>query len=195
MYEQTSSWTVGQIAAQAPVYDAAGEKVGRVEEYVRPGEYLLVEKGWFTIHDMYIPARDIARADDQGVYLRIMKDQLRDPRYATPPTVAADTGTPPATAAETLDRGGRGAAAQPVAPAQPEAAPSTVGTAEIGDAFQERDFEVPVLGETVTVGKRVRGVEEVHLHKEVVTETEQVHDTVRKERVDVEETGSDVVAP
>jgi len=58
--------------------------------------------------------------------------------------------------------------------------------ANLGDAFQERDIDVPVMGEEAVVGKRVREVEEVRLHKEAVTEQQQVSDTVRKERVIVD---------
>jgi uncharacterized protein (TIGR02271 family) len=54
------------------------------------------------------------------------------------------------------------------------------------DAFVEQDIEVPVMGETVVTGKRVVGVEEVRVHKDVVTEQEQVTDTVRKEEVSVD---------
>ena len=54
------------------------------------------------------------------------------------------------------------------------------------DAFQERDIEVPLMGEEVVVGKRAHVVEEVRLRKDQVTENEQVSDTVRKERVVVE---------
>jgi uncharacterized protein (TIGR02271 family) len=54
------------------------------------------------------------------------------------------------------------------------------------DAFTERDIDVPVMGEKATVGKRVSGVEEVAIHKEVVTDQQNVSDTVRKERVTVD---------
>ncbi len=54
------------------------------------------------------------------------------------------------------------------------------------DAFQGKDIEVPVMGEEAVVGKQVREVEEVRLHKDVVTENQQVSDTVRKERVTID---------
>lgn len=54
------------------------------------------------------------------------------------------------------------------------------------DAFQERDIDVPVMGEQVTAEKRAKVNEEIHLHKRAVTENQQVSDTVRKERVNVE---------
>ncbi len=56
------------------------------------------------------------------------------------------------------------------------------------DAFTEQDIEVPVMGEEAIVGKQVRATEEVRLHKDAVTEQQQVSGTVRKERVTVEGT-------
>lgn len=54
------------------------------------------------------------------------------------------------------------------------------------DAFTERDIDVPVMGEQVTAEKRATVGEEIYLHKRAVTENQQVSDTVRKERVNVE---------
>ncbi len=56
------------------------------------------------------------------------------------------------------------------------------------DAFTERDISVPLMGEEVVTAKRAHVVEEVRLHKDQVTETEQVTDSVRKERVVIEGT-------
>ena len=55
------------------------------------------------------------------------------------------------------------------------------------DAFTEQDIEVPVMGEEAIVGKQVRGVEEVRIRKDVVNQQQQVSDTVRKERVVVDD--------
>ena len=54
------------------------------------------------------------------------------------------------------------------------------------DAFTERDIDVPVMGEQVTAEKRAKVNEEVHLHKRAITENQQISDTVKKERVNVE---------
>jgi uncharacterized protein (TIGR02271 family) len=54
------------------------------------------------------------------------------------------------------------------------------------DAFTERDIDIPVMGEQVYTEKRTNVTDELHLHKRPVTDTEQVSDTVRKERVNVE---------
>ncbi len=56
-----------------------------------------------------------------------------------------------------------------------------------GDAFTAAEIEVPVMGEELVTSKRAVVVEEVRLHKEAVTEQQQVTDTVRKERVTVDQ--------
>ena len=63
----------------------------------------------------------------------------------------------------------------------PVSGPADAGT--VTEAFQEQDIDVPVLGEEAVVAKQAHEVEEVRLHKEAVTEQEQITDTVRKERV------------
>ncbi|MGZ6391803.1 MAG: DUF2382 domain-containing protein [Ktedonobacterales bacterium] len=55
------------------------------------------------------------------------------------------------------------------------------------DAFVDKDIEVPLHGEQVVTGKEARVTEEIHLHKQAVEETEHVADTVRKERVNIED--------
>jgi len=60
-------------------------------------------------------------------------------------------------------------------------------TVDASGAFQEGDIEVPVMGEEVMTSKRAHVVEEVRLHKDTVTEQEQVGGTVRREQVRVED--------
>jgi uncharacterized protein (TIGR02271 family) len=60
--------------------------------------------------------------------------------------------------------------------------------ARTGDtAFQEEEFEVPVRTEDVGLDKVVRVAEEVGITKERVQDTKRVGGTVRKERVEVDE--------
>ncbi|MDQ3855912.1 MAG: YsnF/AvaK domain-containing protein [Chloroflexota bacterium] len=62
-------------------------------------------------------------------------------------------------------------------------------------AFTEDVIEVPVREEDVQVRKEARVAEELEIEKRAVQETERVTDTVRKERVNVEESGDvDVTA-
>jgi len=57
------------------------------------------------------------------------------------------------------------------------------------DAFTERDIEILLMGEEVTMGKRTRVSGEIRLHTERVTQQREVTDTVRKERVTIEGSG------
>ena len=61
-----------------------------------------------------------------------------------------------------------------------------VDAASAPDAFAGTEVEMTMQRETPVVDKKVRAVEEVRLHKDVVNEQQQVSDTVRKERVVVE---------
>ena len=60
---------------------------------------------------------------------------------------------------------------------------------DTSQAFQEGTISVPVREEDVEVSKTVRVAEELEIDKTTVQETERVTDTVRKERVNVEEVG------
>ena len=59
----------------------------------------------------------------------------------------------------------------------------TGDAAASGDALVGRDIDMPVMGEQAVVGKQVKGVEEVVIHKDMATEQQRVTDSVRKERV------------
>jgi uncharacterized protein (TIGR02271 family) len=61
------------------------------------------------------------------------------------------------------------------------------------DVWQEKDIDVPLMGEQVVAEKQAHVAEELHLHKEAVTEQQQVADTVRKERVEVSAEPADLV--
>jgi uncharacterized protein (TIGR02271 family) len=64
--------------------------------------------------------------------------------------------------------------------------------ADTGDvAFEEESFEVPVRTEDVNLDKVVRVAEEIDIEKEAVQGTKRVSGTVRKERVNVDESGTD----
>jgi len=60
-------------------------------------------------------------------------------------------------------------------------------------AFEEGEIDVPVRGEEVDVQKRARVGEELDITKDATQRTQQVSDTVRKERAHVENTTDDVV--
>ncbi len=59
--------------------------------------------------------------------------------------------------------------------------------ADLAGAFQNRDIDMTVMGEEAVVGKRLEEVEEVRLRKDTTQEQQNVTDTVRKERVVVDQ--------
>ena len=68
--------------------------------------------------------------------------------------------------------------------------PVTEGTADTGNAFQTDSIRVPIVEEEVQVQKTPRVVEELEISKSRTQDTERVSDTVRKERVNVDEQGN-----
>ena len=64
--------------------------------------------------------------------------------------------------------------------------PLREGEATIGE---NETIKVPVMEETVTVSKDAHVVEEIEITKERVTEQQTVSDTVRREEVDIDNTG------
>jgi len=225
-----------QITDGTTVYDASGEKIGRVRASDTQGGYLDVEKGWLFPKDVYIPLSAIARSDADGVYLTLYKDDLSANTYAQPPqaggmgtmqtvetTTAAPraqrvTGTQAASTTgaivvpeyeEELVAGTRQEQIGDVhlhkdVVTEQESVPVTLRREEVTvervpvdqavagdttrDAFQNKDIDVPVMGEEAVVGKQVRETEEVRLRKQATTVQQQVTDTVRKERVVVDGT-------
>jgi uncharacterized protein (TIGR02271 family) len=61
--------------------------------------------------------------------------------------------------------------------------------ADTSQAFQEGTISMTLHEEDVEASKTVRVVEEIEIDKRAVQETERVTDTVRKERINVEEVG------
>ncbi len=74
--------------AGTTVFDNSGEKVGAVGEQLPLGDYLVVEKGWLFVHELYVPYSLIKSQDESGIYLGISKDELKEDRWKTPPTEA-----------------------------------------------------------------------------------------------------------
>ncbi len=62
------------------------------------------------------------------------------------------------------------------------------------EAFVEQEVDIPIMDEQLVAGKRTAVNEEVHIHKQPVTEEQSVSDTVRKERLHIEGTDERVDA-
>lgn len=67
------------------VYDVHGKWVGIVGLRNTPGATLAVQKGRWFPKDVYLPAAAIARADDEGVHLRLSRADLQDRGYEYAP--------------------------------------------------------------------------------------------------------------
>jgi uncharacterized protein (TIGR02271 family) len=327
MYDDTTRTTfdssdpgvLNSVPVDTAVYDTNGDKIGKVAEYDSQAGYMVVEKGWLFHTDLYVPLNLISNTDDQGVYLKVTKDDLKADQYTYPPTsyamdstsptaydtstynttnppyagtgttgygsassqdVAATTGgyTGQMSDVQNQDLGAGTVGADQASPTssinyagQPSVQDQSTGTTtwnnqttgtvdqtafgttptdiqvpvreeelvagtrveeegrvrihkevieeqetvtvpvqrervvvervpatgEVAadtldaNAFKEGDIEIPVKREEAVVGKRVQGVENVRIHKDVVTDNEQVSDTVRKERVVVDGADTD----
>ncbi len=155
-----------QITEGTTVYDAAGEKIGRVRGSDAQGGYLDVEKGWLFPKDVYIPLSAIARSDADGVYLTLYKDDLSANTYAQPP------------------QGGGMRTTQTVETMT--AAPRAQGVTGTQATSATGDVVVPEYEEELVAGTRQEQIGDVHVHKDVVTEQESVPVTLRREEVTVE---------
>ena len=75
-----------EIADGMTVYGAAGEKVGTVRNYDPRAGYLDVRKGWLFTKDFYVGLSAVQSVNEDGIVLRLTKEELNDDRYASPPT-------------------------------------------------------------------------------------------------------------
>lgn len=67
------------------VLDAQGEKVGVVGVSETQGNSLVVQKGWLFTYEIYIPLTAIHAQDANGIYLNLMKEELKDDHWKVPP--------------------------------------------------------------------------------------------------------------
>jgi ribosomal 30S subunit maturation factor RimM len=69
-----------------PVYDAGGERVGKVKMYSAIAGYLMVDQGSISATNLYIPFRLIRSIDPHELYLSVSKDILAA-QYTQPPKI------------------------------------------------------------------------------------------------------------
>lgn len=198
----TPGWNpalVGQpFADGAPVYDAAGERIGSVSGHKTQAGYLIVHKGGLFPKDAYVPVSAIARGDAAGVYLNMYKDELKRRNWESPPTQPAGADGSPARGevhgAQAHEREDDREQVHQDVIEEPRSAEIPVTHEEISvervpshgaghllgpDVFQERDIEVPVMGERVMREMRSKVSEEIHLHKQEVTEQQHLDEMAR----------------
>lgn len=146
------------------VYDSSGDKIGTVEEYNPQANCIVVQKGIIFTKDLYIPLTAIDSRDNDGLYLNLTKAQLKDDRYANPPAYSAET----TTTATTMATGATGARDADIL------------------SRDERDVNVPVREEELTVDKQRGKVGEARIHKDTVEEQQSLNVPVTEERVTVD---------
>jgi len=118
-------------------------------------------------------AADMPSVPGAGTAKSIIEDAIHPHQQAASVSTATVAGASPVA----------GSVATTGALAAPQAAPA--------DAFVDQVFDVPIMGETLTFGKRAVVTEELRVSKRAFSQEERVTDTVRRERVSVE--GADVV--
>ena len=157
-----------QFTTGMDVYDLNGDKVGTLDQPPLRSGALVVQKGFFFPHDIYVPLSAIARTASNGIYLNLTKDQLNGDQYKNPPTAGETAATAQGVRPEMA---GQRTAAQ---------------TTQAG----ERTVDVPVAEEELVADKQREKLGEVQIHKDVTTQQQSIevpvsHEEVRVERVPV----------
>ena len=68
-----------------PVFDSQGKKIGVVGQPAVLGHCLVVEKGLLFPSNLYIPFSAVHARDENGVYLNLTKEELKDDQWKNPP--------------------------------------------------------------------------------------------------------------
>jgi hypothetical protein len=79
-----------RIAAGMTVYAMDGDKVGTVRNYDPLVGYLDIQQGWLFTKDFYVGVGEVYTVDEDGITLRLTKDELDD-RFASPPPIGRVT--------------------------------------------------------------------------------------------------------
>jgi uncharacterized protein (TIGR02271 family) len=158
---------LSQITPGTPVYDSAGEKVGTAIDQSVQGGYLVVQKGLLFVKDVYIPVSAIAQVDNDGVYLNMLKDDLKRQNWENIPAA------PTASTASTTPQTARAA------------------VADVATSPASEDLSVPVREEEMMVGKREEEAGRLRVKRDIVEEQQTAsvpltHEEVTIERVPVE---------
>ena len=78
------------LPAGADVLDTDGEFVGVLDTSNCRKGYLAVLKGVFFTKGIFVPMSAVDHVSPDGIHLTLGKDELRDSRFETPPTVPGD---------------------------------------------------------------------------------------------------------
>jgi hypothetical protein len=105
--QTADSGTNLQIVEGMTVFDAAGDKVGKLDMFNPESGFLDIRKGWLFPKDIYVSVRAVARTDADGIYLGLYKEDLERANYAPSPAQAdaGEDGAAPADEAPSSDAG------------------------------------------------------------------------------------------
>ncbi|MGI8690343.1 MAG: DUF2382 domain-containing protein [Thermomicrobiales bacterium] len=155
--------TMGDMMKGAEVYDANGEKVGKVVEVGRNS--FRVEKGFLFHKDMHLPMSAVARTHDNHVHLNVAKDQVMTMGAEQLPAEGHEWyGTDTMNARTTTDRG------------------MTERTGRAGETKS-----VPIIEEELKAGVREKQGGMARVTKDVVEEQQSIDVPVQHEEVYVTE--------
>jgi len=203
----------GEIAKGADVFGADNEKIGKITEV---GErYFLVQHGFLFHKTLYLPMRTVARADAHFVYLNVPKYEAEamatehlpaagDPWYGTEDSASYETTDMRDEIDETDETDVTSVINEAMVPVQSEPArempiaepPPVNRTASTTPAvvvredlhLLDRTVKIPLREQEVVIEKTAIVTSEISIHKETVTDTQHVTDTVRREEAHVEAT-------
>ena len=172
-YDQTAAGTydyANQLVENAEVYGADGEKVGHLVE--AGPSYLLVQKGWLFIKDLYLPMSSIARVEADRVYLSYTKAQAEQVGRENLPTEGdAWYGSAPRTAGYATDYG---------------------TDREVGRTVRDNEnITVPVVEEQLKAGVRETEAGRARVVKDVRQEQQSIDVPVEHEEIYVTERAVD----
>jgi hypothetical protein len=80
-----ASSPVMEIPLGTIVYDAQGEKVGKVTFSTLHTGYFVVEKGGLFSHELYLPPTTIQARGEDVLHLNLTKDELKQDQWKEPP--------------------------------------------------------------------------------------------------------------
>ncbi len=173
-----------QFVTGTNVYDSNGDKVGTLDQpAVRRGA-LVVQKGFFFPHDIYVPLSAVSRTSPDGTYLNLTKDQLNGDQYKQLPTGAQTGAVSQRQYLNSDDEYARTTAT--TADARPAVARRDT-SASHGRTSDERTMDVPVVEEELVADKQREKLGDVRIHKDVTTQQQSIEVPVSHEEVHVEQ--------
>jgi uncharacterized protein (TIGR02271 family) len=184
--QSTTGAPIGNIVPGEPVYDVNGDKVGTVSEHDGQSTYFTAQRGIIFTHDLYVPMSAVTRADADGVYLNLAKDDISNQDWDNPPTAGVNTGTPYTNTGKTaaygqgLDAAMRNSGTRGIGPQNEGIQQDTGNWTQTGDA------NVPVREEELLAQKERGEAGRARLHKDVVEQQQTMNVPVSHEELQVE---------